>query len=177
MTESPPPNGTESTGSQPGPMRVRDIMQARVITVPPDTNLPELHRRFTAAKVGALPVLDRQHRMQGIVSRTDVMRRFSLEQSMAELADSDFDQTLGVEDRDDSIAVISEEVGRRLSKLHASDIMIRDVITIGPDEPLAEAARRMVDRRIHRLPVVEDDRLIGILSAFDFMRLYASTNA
>jgi CBS domain-containing protein len=158
------------------PQTVRDLMESEVFTVSPDTNLPELQRRFTSSRVGALPVVDREKRIVGIVSRADIMRRFSLEQSLAELADSDFDQVMGVEDDDDSISQIGSAVGRRLSQMHAHDIMKTEVETIPPDAAPEEAARIMVERRIHRLPVVDGDQLIGIVSAFDFMRLFASSS-
>lgn len=153
---------------------VRDLMKTDVLTVSPDVNMPDLQRIFVKSRFGAVPVLDRQHRLVGIVSRSDVVRKFSLEQSLAELADADFDSILGVEDDDDAVESIGAAVGRRLAKVHARDIMIKEVETIGPDESLSEAAARMVKRRIHRLPVLEDGILVGIVSAFDFMALYAS---
>jgi CBS domain-containing protein len=151
---------------------VRDVMQSEVHTVSRETALPELERRFATTKVGALPVVGTSKRLEGIVSRSDVMRRHSLERSLAELADGDFDQTLGVEDDDDALEMIGAAVGRRLAMIRAADIMIANVVTIEPDESLAEAARRMIERRIHRLPVVEKGQLVGIVSAFDFMRVY-----
>lgn len=151
-------------------------MHGEVVTVSPETPLPDLQRRFASDRVGALPVVDVSGRILGLVSRYDVMRRFSLEQSLAELADSDFDQTLGIKDNDDSIAVIAAAVGRRLAGMHARDVMIEEVVVIGPDATLAEAAQIMTQRKFHRLPVVEAGRLVGVVSAFDFMRLYASTS-
>ena len=150
---------------------VRDVMQSQVHTVSRETALPELERRFAATKVGALPVVGTSKRLESIVSRSDVMRRHSLERSLAELADGDFGQTLGVKD-DDALEMIGSAVGRRLAMIRAADIMIADVVTIDADESLEEAARRMIERRIHRLPVVENGQLIGIVSAFDFMRVY-----
>lgn len=154
---------------------VRDVMKKDVVTVSPDMSMPDLQRIFVEKKFGAVPVLDRERRLKGIVSRSDVVRKFSLEQSIAELADSDFDATLGVEDRDATLGSIGAAAGRRLANVKARDIMIHDVLTIGPDEPLAEAAKQMLEKRIHRLPVLEDGKLVGIVSAFDFMALYAAT--
>jgi CBS domain-containing protein len=159
------------------PKLVRDLMKTDVTTVSPDTNMADLQRLFVKARFGAVPVRDRDQRLVGIVSRSDVVRKFSLEQSLAELADTDFDATLGVEDDDDALELIGAAVGRRLSKVVARDIMITDIETIRSDDPASEAAARMVKRRIHRLPVVDGDRLVGIISAFDFMSLYASESA
>ncbi len=157
------------------PRIVRELMQADVVTVSPETNLADLERQFASTQIGAMPVVDRNRNIVGLVSRFDLMRRLSVEQTLAELADSEFDQTLGVRDEDNSISAIGAAVGQRLSQLHARDIMVADVTTIGPDATLTEAARIMTERRFHRLPVVENGKLIGIVSAFDFMRLYAST--
>jgi CBS domain-containing protein len=156
--------------------RVSDVMNKEVVTVSPDMTMPDLQRLFGQKRFGAVPVMDRDRNLKGIVSRSDVVRKFSLEQTLVELADSDFDASLGVEDNDDALESLSAAVGIRLAKVKARDIMITDVATIAPDAPLADAADIMVARRIHRLPVLEDGRLVGIVSAFDFMRLYASAN-
>lgn len=166
-----------TTEGAPVNKTVRDVMKTEVVTAPAEMSLSDLERLFLKTGFGAVPVLDRDHHLQGIVSRSDVVRKFSLEQTFAELADSDFDATLGVEDNDDALASIGAAAGRRLSKMKAKDIMIHDVATVEPDALLAEAADIMVTRRIHRLPVVENGQLVGIISAFDFMRLYASEEA
>lgn len=154
--------------------RVSEVMNTEVVTVLPDITMPDLQRLFAQKRFGAVPVKDREGNLLGIVSRSDVVRKFSLEQTLAELSDSDFNAELGVEDNDDALNSISAAVGIRLSKVKARDIMITDLVTTSPDAPLSEAAEIMVARRIHRLPVLDGSRLVGIVSAFDFMRLYAA---
>ena len=159
---------------------VRELMNSKVMTTSPNTPLPDLQRQFLETRVGALPVVDRDGRLLGIASRSDVVRKYSYEQSLAELAESGFDPIDG--DPDDvadanALTAIGAKVGRRLAKTEVADIMITDVVTIEPDASLQDAANRMVSARIHRLPVVEQDRLVGILSAFDFMKLYADRSS
>lgn len=162
------------------PKQVRDIMSKDIVTVKPSTTMTDLQNRFANARFGALPVVDRDDKLRGIVSRTDVVRKFSLEQSLAELAEFGF-ETVSDEADDateaNALDAISSAVGRRLSKMFASDVMISDVITIAPDADTHEAARLMVANRIHRLPVVEDGKLVGIVSAFDFMSHYVSSSS
>jgi CBS domain-containing protein len=55
--------------------------------------------------------------------------------------------------------------------------MIREVFTTEPDEPLERAADRLLEHRIHRLPVLEKGRLVGMLSSLDFVALFASGRA
>ena len=147
-------------------------MKREVVKISPNTTLPEIQREFLRGRIGALPVVGANGTLEGIVSRSDVVRQYSLEQSLAELSASGFDAELGSAETPVSLDSIGEAVGRRLSGLHARDLMVHDVETTSPDESLGEAARRMLKRRIHRLPVVEDGRLVGIVSAFDYVALY-----
>jgi CBS domain-containing protein len=52
-----------------------------------------------------------------------------------------------------------------------TEIMSTDVMTVGVDEPLSEVRSRLHENHIHHLPVVEDERVVGILSAVDLMKL------
>jgi signal-transduction protein with cAMP-binding, CBS, and nucleotidyltransferase domain len=54
--------------------------------------------------------------------------------------------------------------------------MTSPVVTIGPEHPLSDAARRMTEFRINRLPVTDDGRLVGIVSRADIVRAYARTD-
>ena len=60
--------------------------------------------------------------------------------------------------------------------VYVEDIMVREVKTTTPDAPIVEAARVMVRNHIHRLPVMEDGRLVGILTTFDLMRHLAGAD-
>jgi CBS domain-containing protein len=62
---------------------------------------------------------------------------------------------------------------RMLDMLVVKDVMTNQVIHTGPDTPLAEAARSMLERKIGCLPVLEDGRLVGILTESDFVGLAA----
>ena len=151
---------------------VRDVMNRDVVKISPELPLPEIEREFLRARIGALPVVGPDGRLEGIVSRSDVVRQHSVEQSLVELSASGFDAELGQSGSPPSLEAIGEAVGRRLAALHARDVMVHDVITVSPDESLSAAAKRMLERRVHRLPVVEDGRLVGILSSFDYVSLY-----
>ena len=59
---------------------------------------------------------------------------------------------------------------------HVWEIASPKIISIDPSATLSEAARKMIDNRIHRLLVVEDGEMAGMLSTFDYIRLYAEEN-
>ena len=56
-------------------------------------------------------------------------------------------------------------------KLVANDVMTRSLISAGPDQPLAEVEAKLIERRISGLPVVEDGRLVGVISRSDIARV------
>ena len=68
---------------------------------------------------------------------------------------------------------VAEAIGKRMEQLCVRDVMIRDVVTVPPDLSVVKAAQLMMERRIHRLPVVEDGKLVGIVSSLDFTRIVA----
>ena len=149
----------------------RDVMQAEVRTVGPSMGLPDLERAFLKERVTGFPVVERDGRLVGIVSRSDVVRQLSVEQSLGEQISDYYRQ-----DSEPSEAVlpsIGEHVGRRMEGLRVQDVMVERLVTAAPDEPLGDVARRLVKERIHRIPVVDDGRLVGIVSSVEFVRLFA----
>jgi CBS domain-containing protein len=152
---------------------IADIMQKKVKTIAPDKTLPELERELLRWRIGAMPVVERGGKLVGIVSRSDVVRQLCLERSLGEaMADAYRDQTdAGFAAQ--SQTAIAGEIGRRMEGLCVRDVMIRDVLTVPPDLPVAKAAQLLIERRIHRLPVVENGKLVGIVSSLDFTRIVA----
>jgi acetoin utilization protein AcuB len=131
-------------------MLVKDIMQADVVTVTPDTRLPQVLRLLQPRGFRHVPVTDRGA-LVGIISDRD------LKQAMASLAGSG------------AGGVALESARERLT---AAEIMVRTVATIGPMFPAEEAARLMVTRKISALPVTEGDRLVGIVTETDVLQLF-----
>jgi CBS domain-containing protein len=155
---------------------VADIMQKKVKTIGPDKALPDLERELLRWRIGAMPVVERGGKLVGIVSRSDVLRQLCLERSLGEaMADAYRDQT------DASFfakaqAAVAGEIGQRMERLRVRDVMIEDVLTVTPELPVAKAAQLLIERRIHRLPVVENGKLVGIVSSLDFTRLVAAAS-
>lgn len=73
-----------------------------------------------------------------------------------------------ISERDISCGVA--DYGAGIGSLRASDLMTRDVPTCAPDDPIAETARFMTDRRIRHLPVQDGARIVGIISIGDVLK-------
>ena len=130
-------------------MLVEDVMQAAVITITPNTSLPEAMRLVRHRGIRHLPVVE-DDRLVGIVSDRD------LKQAMASPA----------------TALESHELRYLLDAVTVEEIMTRAVVTVGRMFPVEEAARLMVTEKISALPVTERGKLIGIVTETDVLELF-----
>jgi len=130
-------------------MFVQDLMQTKLITVTPETTLPEAIRLTGQRGIRHLPVLE-DGTLVGMVSDRDLKR------AMASPATS-----LDV-----------RELNYLLDRLRVGEIMTRGVITARPTTPVEEAARLMVQEKIGALPVTDGERLVGIVTETDVLELF-----
>ena len=157
-------------------MRVADVMSKELRAVAPDVPVAELEHMLLAEGVSGFPVVEGD-RLVGVVSRSDIVRMAEVERTRDEQI-SDY-QRLTVtppagDDANVSSSITGARVGARLESMKVSDVMVRSVITCPPDESVQQAARLLLNRDIHRAPVVESGRLVGILTSMDFVRLVAN---
>lgn len=133
-------------------LKVRDIMTADPTTLKRNDKLTLADDIMRLGRVRHLPVLDDDGQLLvGIVSQRDLFR-----DALA--------QALGY----------GRHAQRKiLDTLAVKDVMATDVVTIKPDAPLVEAAKLLTERKIGCLPVVENGRLVGILTEGDFVALIA----
>ncbi len=135
-------------------MQARDVMTSPVITAGPDTSVEDIATCLLDNGISAVPVIDANDRLIGIVSEGDLMRR----------AES------GTESRRSwwlELLLESEEKAATFTRTHgrrARDVMTANPVTVADDAPLSEIARLLEKHRIKRLPVVRDGRVIGIVS-------------
>ncbi|MCC7484319.1 MAG: CBS domain-containing protein [Burkholderiales bacterium] len=126
-------------------MKAADVMTTRVITVLPDTRVHEVARVLFANRVSAVPVVDRENRVLGMLSEGDIARRAR-------------------SGPDGGGAWWSRAGGAGPAEPTAADIMTRELVRIGEDTPLEEAAALIERHGVKRLPVERGGRLVGIVS-------------
>jgi CBS domain-containing protein len=140
-----------------GRWRVSDVMTEDVVTVAKDTPYKELARVMTEQKVNAVPVVNKDRHVVGMVSEADVIRKE--ERGFGRLG-------TGLPRR-------TRRERAQAEARCAADLMTSPVITIHPDAPLGAAARLMNGHRIRRLPVVHPSgKLIGIVSRRDLLSVF-----
>jgi CBS domain-containing protein len=135
-------------------MRAKDLMTSSVATVRPDTPAKEAARLLTTRGFTALPVVDGDGDLVGVVTEADLIR----------------DRVLP-----DPRSLIDD--GPRTPVEHAAPlveaVMTTDVVTVAPTTDAVAVTRVMLDRHLRALPVVDGDRLVGIVTRRDVLRVIA----
>ena len=141
------------------PDSVADVMTRDLTVVQPTTSLDEVVRLLLDRDLRSVPVVDDQNRLVGIITNRDLLERGGLTarvELLSQLDEAAFERELA-----------SSGVANR----QAADVMTRDVVSVWPEQTLNAAAHLMVDRKIKRLPVVDEDGwLVGMLSRVDVLR-------
>jgi CBS domain-containing protein len=145
-------------------MKARDVMVSPVITVGPAASVQEAAKLMLDHRVSALPVLDEQGRLVGIVSEGDLLHRA---EAQTERRLSWWLRLIAADDTlaQDYIRAHARRVG---------DVMTREVITASPETPLDEIALLLEKNGIKRVPIVQDGRLVGIVSRANLIQAVAS---
>jgi CBS domain-containing protein len=149
-------------------MNVTALMRTHPTTVSPAMSVQNLESLFLSSGFTGFPVVE-DDRLVGVVSRSDIVRSLLTERSRAEQASS-FYASMGPETSDaetESLDAIAAQVGVRLTRLKVEDVMIRNVVRVESSESIQSVAKLMRDGHLHRLPVVEGDRLIGLITSMD----------
>lgn len=135
-------------------LKLRDIMTKDVLSVPPDLTIREAAELFSSERLGGAPVLD-HGRIVGMLSASDLL---------------DFIGSLPEEP-----GQVRTETDHGILEMHVvEEAMTRaPVRTLGPDDPVTLAAEVMKRERLHRLPIVEDGVLVGIISTVDLVTALA----
>jgi CBS domain-containing protein len=143
---------------------VADIMVTDVVTVTPDMGIKEFAELMRDKGIGGAPVVNDQGELVGMVTEGDLM---------ALDADLHFPHYIQFLD-----SVIYLESGKkfedRLKKAVAAtvgEVMTPEVRTVGPDDPVRKVATLMADHGFDRVPVVRDDKVVGIVGRHDVLRV------
>ncbi len=147
-------------------MTVADVMTRSVTAVPPETPLKHVARLLVSGGISGLPVVDADRHVLGVVSEADLLIK---EQGAAALPHR----------RAASVRGESRTTVEGMAKVEAQTAgaaMSSPAITIGAEAALPAAAAIMVERKVNRLPVVEDGVLVGIVTRADLIRAYVRSD-
>ena len=144
-------------------MIVAELMCRDIVTVQPESSIAEAAQSMLRHRVSGLPVIDKSGHLVGILTEGDLLRR----------------PELGTEGRRAAWmkalinpASLAAEYVHTHSR-HVSDVMSRNPVFVRPETSLAKAAELMQHKRVKRLPVLQGETLVGVISRFDLLTALA----
>ena len=132
---------------------VRQWMSNPAIVAPETMTLPETRRLMRQQRIRRLPVVDADGQLVGIVTEGDINR----------VSDSHVTDV-----RDFNLY-------HRIADLPIHDVMTHDVVTVSPDASIGEVAQQLLDHRIGGVPVIEQGRIVGVITESDLFRVIVTT--
>jgi CBS domain-containing protein len=143
---------------------VGEVMTRDVVSVTPDTPLKDVAAALVERGVSGLPVCDADGAVVGVLSEADLLVKQG-----------------GAPERSGGLFawLVDTASAPDLAKLRAhtaGEAMTAPAITVESGAPVSEAARTMVSLGVNRLPVVEDGRLVGIVTRADLVRLFTRSD-
>jgi CBS domain-containing protein len=144
-------------------LKARDIMTKNVVTVTPDTEITQAAKLLLENHFNGLPVVDESGKLIGIICQDDLI----VQQKRLPLPSlfTFFDGLIPLT----SYRSLEKEV-EKIVATTVSQAMTTDPITTDPDASLEDIATLMVNNNIHTLPVLDCDRLVGVIGKEDVLR-------
>ena len=132
-----------------------DIMTTQVHTVRLADPVPKVLALLCRHRISGVPVVDGKGRLAGVISERDILEAMYPDQPELRLRRPRLRLGKGV---------------REISAIRAREIMVRDVVTAPPDADVLRLASLMAIKKIRRIPIVKEGRLVGIVSQGDVYR-------
>jgi CBS domain-containing protein len=149
----------------------RDVMQTHVVSVSPDTPISDVQRLFYEESIHGAPVVDQLGRVLGMLSSADLLRAAAEAHDVAPAEPSHHRNDLDLSHQDWERA--PTDIVARIGEATVEEVMSPGIVHVAPDTPVTEVARQMRELHIHRVVVLEDDKLCGVISTFDLIGLLA----
>lgn len=147
--------------------KARDIMTTEIITVKEETTVKELAELLSTHNIGGTPVVDDSGELLGVVTESDLIdqkKRVHIPTVVTIL-----DSVIYLE----SPEKMEQEI-KKMAGTTVKDIYSKKPLTVAEDTTVEEIATIMADQNVHTLPVIKDDKLIGVIGKKDIIRTLIS---
>jgi CBS domain-containing protein len=149
-------------------LKVKDIMSKPVTTITLDTPVKDAAAMLADKNISGAPVMEGD-KIVGIFTEADVLRSLKTMKKDLRLVYPSI-SSLGIAFQEEVTQREILEAYEEIGNLPVKDVMSREVVTVDADIPLNEAISKMVIKGIHRLPVLEKNALVGIVTRGDIIR-------
>lgn len=148
-------------------MKVKDIMDKYPVTVLPDTPVKEIADLLTKHHITSIPVVNEDNALQGIVSEGDLLYKKVRPHA------PHYVNLLGASIFYGGLSAYNANF-KKLLAMEVKDLMTKDVIVAYEEEDVEDVATVMLERHLKMVPVVKEDRVVGVMSRSDIIQLIAS---
>jgi CBS domain-containing protein len=147
-------------------LQARDIMTTEVFTVTPETSISELSKILAIHQIGGLPVVDKAGRLVGVITQSDLVDR---------VRDLELPPAVNILDFHFYLQIPSHLLQRveKMLGTTVGDCMTSNPVTVTPETPVAKIADLMAKQKMHTIPVLEGEKLVGIIGKMDLVRAMA----
>lgn len=148
-------------------LRVRDVMTTNLVTIQADDTIKQATLKFALSGISGAPVVDSDNRLVGILSETDILELVMKYQDKLRMGHPSLNvlsmpfDIIGDDD--------ARETVERISDTPVKEVMTRAVLTAGPDDHIIDTVERMIEKKVNRVPVIEKDTLVGIVTRGDII--------
>ena len=143
----------------------RELMQAPVVRVAPEDPLTAIQRLFADEQIHGAPVVDEQGRVVGVISSWDLLRAAADERDATRPIPGYFEDGVATQ------RWLDFERFGPLGEQRVGDVMTSTIVSVAPSAPIDEVARTLLHNQVHRVLVLEDGQLLGLISSFDLIGL------
>jgi CBS domain-containing protein len=147
-------------------LQARDIMTTEVLTVTPETSISDLSKTLENRRIGGVPVVDQGGRLVGVITQNDLVER---------ARDLELPPAINILDFHIYLQIPSQ-LFHKVEKMLGTtvgDCMSPKPVTVTPDTPIAKVAALMAKQKVHTIPVVQGEKLVGIIGKMDLVRAMA----
>lgn len=151
-------------------VKAKDIMTRDVVTVSPETDIAEATELLLKQHINGVPVVDDSGRLVGILCQSDLIaqqKRIRLP-SLFTLLDGFIPLS--------STKHLDAEL-QKISAAKVAQAMTSNPVTVRPETSVEEIATLMVEKSFHTVPVVDNDRIVGIIGKEDVLKTISGTGA
>jgi CBS domain-containing protein len=151
-------------------LSARDIMTKKVLTVSPETSISELSKTLENRKIGGLPVVDKDGRLVGVITQSDLVDR---------ARDLELPPAINILDFHIYLQIPSHLLHRveKMLGTTVGECMSPNPVTVAPDASVSQIAALMAKQKVHTIPVVDGSKLVGVIGKMDLVRAMAANPA
>lgn len=159
-------------------VKARDIMQAHVVTLSPSTSIESAIETFEDLHISGAPVVDERGTIVGMLSAFDIAKTEHMQDDQIQVgrvhyAEMEIDEEEEPLSFDEVILTMNDFSPRTTGRTTVAEWMTREIVSVGPDMGLRQICKLMVKEHVHRVPVVKNGKLVGIISTLDIVRCVA----